>query len=75
MDVVAVKKTNRLQLLKLFPKIFSGGHIDHPAVKYCQVKSISIKPDINSDLIIDGEILGETPCKMELIANAIEIFN
>ena len=75
MDVVAVKKTNRLQLLKLFPKIFSGNHINHPVVKYNQVKSISIKPDINSALIIDGEILGETPCEMELVANAIEIFN
>ena len=75
MDVIAVKKTNRLQLLNLFPKIFSGNHINHPIVKYHQVKSISIKPDINSDLIIDGEIIGETPCEMKIVSDAIEIFN
>ena len=75
MDVVAVKKTNRLKLLKLFPKIFSGNHVNDSVVKYHQVKSISIKPDINSDLIIDGEILGQTPCKMEILANKIEILN
>ena len=39
MDVVAVKKTNRLKLLKLFPKIFSGNHVNDSVVKYHQIKS------------------------------------
>ena len=74
-DVVAVKKTSRLKLLTLFPKIFSGKHIDDPVVKYHQVHSISINPEINSSLIIDGEIIGKTPSKMEILPTAIEIFN
>ena len=74
-DVVAVKKTNRLKLFSLFPKIFSGSHINNPIVNYHQVKSISIEPDINSSLIIDGEILGQTPCEMEVLSNKIEVFN
>ena len=75
MDVVAVKKTNRLKLLKLFPKIFSGNHVNDPVVKYHQVKAISINPDINSDLIIDGEILGKTPCTMEVLGKKIDVLN
>jgi len=75
MDVVAVKKTNRLKLLKLFPKIFSGNHVNDPVVKYHQVKAISINPDINSDLIIDGEVLGKTPCTMEVLGKKIDVLN
>ena len=74
-DVVAVKKTNRLKLFRLFPTIFSGNHINDPAVNYHQVQSISIKPDINSNLIVDGEILGKTPCKMEILKKEIDVFN
>jgi len=74
-DVVAVKKTNRLTLLKLFPAIFSGNHINSSIVNYQQVKSISIKPKIDSSLIVDGEVVGRTPCNMVALPNAIEIFN
>ncbi len=75
MDVVAVQKTNRFKLLRLFPKIFSGNHINDSVVKYHQVKSIYIQPDINSNLIIDGEILGKTPCKMEILEQKIDVLN
>ena len=74
-DVVAVKKTNRLTLLKLFPAIFSGNHINSSIVNYQQVKSISIKPKIDSSLIVDGEVIGRTPCDMVALPNAIEVFN
>ena len=74
-DVVAVKKTSRLKLFKLFPTIFSGNHVNDSVVNYHQVKSISIKPDINSRLIVDGEIIGETPCQMEILPEKIEVFN
>ena len=74
-DVVAVKKTNRLKLFRLFPTIFSGNHINDPIVNYHQVQSISIKPDINSNLIVDGEIIGETPCTMEVLQKEIDVFN
>ena len=74
-DVVSVKKTSRLKLFKLFPTIFSGNHVNDPVVNYNQVHSISIKPDINSPLIVDGEILGETPCEMTIMPQILEVFN
>ena len=74
-DVVAVKKTSRMKLFKLFPTIFAGNHIKDSVVEYKQVKSIAIKPQINSDLIIDGEILGKTPCTMTINSKKIKVFN
>ena len=75
MDVIAVKKTNRLKLFSLFPKIFSGKHIEDPLVNYYQVDTISISPKINANLIVDGEILGKTPCTINVEQHKLEIFN
>ena len=74
-DIITVKKTNRLKLLKLFPKIFSGKHIDDPIVNYHQTSKLSIKPKINTPLIVDGEIVGRTPCSINILSKEIDIFN
>ena len=74
-DVIAVKKTTRTKLFKLFPKIFSGKHTLDPIVNYYQTNNISIKPAIDSPLIIDGEIIGRTPCKISVLPKKIDIFN
>ena len=74
-DVVTVKKTNSLTLFKLFPKIFSGKHINNPNVNYHQVKSISITPKINTKLIVDGEIIGRTPCSIKILPKNLDVFN
>ena len=58
-----------------FPKIFSGEHINNPIVNYHQVNSVSIKPKIDTALIIDGEIIGQTPCSINILPQAIDIFN
>ncbi len=74
-DVITVKKTTRLKLFKLFPKIFSGKHIDDPVVNYHQANQLTIKPKINTELIVDGEIIGTTPCSINILPKEIDIFN
>jgi len=74
-DIITVKKTTRLKLFKLFPKIFSGKHIDDPIVDYHQASKLSIKPKINTPLIVDGEIVGRTPCSINILPKKIDIFN
>ena len=57
----------------MFPKLFNGNHIYHPACEYVQSKSFSIRP-INNDLLnIDGEIIGQTPVDVTIIKNGIDI--
>jgi len=75
MDIVFVKKTNRLKLFTLFPKVFSGNHIHDPIANYCQANTISIKPKIDTSLIIDGEIIGDTPCRINILPKKIDILN
>ena len=62
-----------MKLLKLFPKIFSGRHIGDPAVDYRQVNKFSIFPEENSQLNIDGEVVGSTPAVVSVLPSEIEI--
>ena len=72
-DLIIVRKVSRLKLLKLFPKVFSGKHIGDPSVDYRQVKQFSIIPEEDSQLNLDGEVLGSTPVEVQVLPNEIEL--
>lgn len=73
MDLLIVRKAGRIKLLRMFPKIFSGKHIADPIVEYRQVRKFSIYPEEHSTLNIDGEILGCTPVKVEILEKEIDV--
>jgi diacylglycerol kinase family enzyme len=76
-DFLIVKKASLLKLLGLFPKVFSGKHMDSPLLQYAQTNHLIIetyKPEIVN---IDGEIKGNTsneilmyPRKLKIISQA-----
>ena len=72
-DLIVVKNNSRSTLLSVFPKLFDGGHVMHPACEYVKCKTFSIKPDQNEPLNIDGEIMGFAPVKVELIENGVDL--
>ena len=72
-DLIIVRKTSRINLLKLFPKLFSGDHIKSPLVEYRQVKNFSISLEETNDLTIDGEIIGSTPLYVQMIPKMINV--
>ena len=65
---------SKLQLLKLFPQIFSGAHIKSPYIEYLQAKTIKLIPETNDVLNIDGEAKCLTPVKVSVIPKKISIF-
>ena len=73
LDLLIVRKVGRIKLLRMFPKIFSGKHISDPIVEYRQVRKFSIYPEEQSTLNIDGEMLGSTPVKVEILSKEIEV--
>jgi len=66
MDIIVAGKMSRTSLLTTLPKIFKGTHINHPAVRSFKAKKATIKTWPNKTLLPDGEILGETPSKIEV---------
>ncbi len=73
-DLIVVKGATRIQMLKLFPKVFDGSHIESNLVDYYQAKTFELIPEHDDLLDIDGELTGTTPFKVEMISKAINIF-
>lgn len=74
LDLVILNKLSRLNLLKTFPKIFDGSHVDTPFVDYIQAKSIKLETNEPKILSPDGEVYGNFPAEVTCIPHAIDIF-
>ena len=60
LELFVVHKITRVELLKVFPKVFSGGHVTHPAVEFVSGTSFTLD---SGDLpaYADGEFVGNSP--------------
>ena len=67
-DIMILEPVSKVEFLKVFPKVFSGSHTNHPAVKTYRTKKISITAD--SVAYADGERIGRAPVSAECIASA-----
>jgi len=67
-DVMILKPVNKLEFLKVFPRVFSGSHITHPAVEIFRTKKITLAADAIA--YSDGERIGPAPVSAECIAGA-----
>ena len=61
LDIVLVKETGKLNLLKFLPVAVRGEHLDLELVVYRQARTITITPESNVDyLAVDGELILNT---------------
>jgi diacylglycerol kinase (ATP) len=67
-DVMILEPVSKLEFIKVFPKVFSGSHLSHPAVKTYRTQKISISADAVA--YSDGERIGRAPVSAECIASA-----
>jgi diacylglycerol kinase (ATP) len=67
-DVMILEPVSKIEFLKVFPKVFSGSHISHPAVKTYRTQKISISADAVA--YADGERIGRAPVSAECIPSA-----
>ncbi|GEN45070.1 diacylglycerol/lipid kinase family protein [Alkalibacillus haloalkaliphilus] len=74
-EVCIVKGISRWKLLRIFPSVFKGQHINHPAVRTYQGKNLIISS--NNPMIAhgDGEIVGETPFNIKILPSSIYVLS
>lgn len=72
-EYVRVGVLSRLSLLRTFPKIFSGRHIEHPAVSQTRVKTVRFAIDRDVDVMVDGEAVVVRPKAMSVLAGALRV--
>ena len=76
MDVVVIREHGqKMRLLKLFPKLFEGKHIEDPLCEYYQVRRCAILPKKEGPLNLDGDIMGRTPVRLEVVHKAFSVFS
>lgn len=67
-DVMILKPVGKIEFLKVFPKVFQGSHIDHPAVEIFRTRSIRLES--HAVAYADGERIGQLPVVAECIPEA-----
>lgn len=73
LDVCVVSGISKTELIRVFPQIFSGRHITHPAVTVIRGKKAKIETKEPFIIHADGEITGTTPETFEIIPQAIRL--
>lgn len=73
LDLCLVKEVTRRTLLRLFPTVFSGKHLELPQVEYLRSKSVTIATEEPGEVFADGEFLQETPVKVEVLPGQLEV--
>jgi len=61
LDLVIVKAMSRRALLAVFPKVYSGKHVGHPAVEFVQTRRAEITADRNLWMFGGGEPVRPVP--------------
>lgn len=74
LDIFIVNKISRFELLKVFPKVYSGEHITHPAVEFIMAKKITLSPEIHMPAFSDGEPVGFAPVTAQIAPGALKVY-
>jgi diacylglycerol kinase family enzyme len=73
LDVCFVRRAPKLRLLRLFPVVFSGGHLDRPEVVYGQCSGLRIESTPALDIFGDGEYIARTPAEVRVRPRALRV--
>jgi len=70
LDLFIVHKISRLELLKVFPKVFTGRHVSHPAVEFVELSSAHLDSQ-GLPVYSDGEHVGSSPLEVAAAPGAL----
>lgn len=73
LDVVVVGEIGRLELMRNFPKLYSGRHLDHPAFQLMKGKHITVELPDNQLVSYDGETDRADRLEIEVKPGAIRL--
>ncbi|MGZ4426684.1 MAG: diacylglycerol kinase [Nocardioidaceae bacterium] len=72
LDVVVIKAMSKVELLKTYPKLFSGAHVHHPQYEHHRVRSVTVAaPGIVA--YADGERVGALPLTVEVVPGSLRV--
>ena len=73
LDVVVIADIGKLEFLRTFPKVFSGRHVEHPAVAVHRAARVELEADRPLAVYADGEPAGTLPASFAVRPAAITV--
>lgn len=73
LDLIIVEEISKFELLRVFPRVFSGKHVDHPCIRHHRTKSLKLSSPRSLELFSDGEYVQDLPVKIEVLPKALPI--
>ena len=68
-----VRQVGKLRLLRLFPKVYRGGHIGLPEVEYFRAERVRVESEESLAVHADGEPAGQTPVEVSVARRALRV--
>ena len=73
LNISLVDVLGRLQIVRRFPSILSGGYVEDERVDYFTGKRLEIDAVPPAELQADGDIIGTTPATVELLPGTLQL--
>ena len=72
LDVLLLHEISTVEFLRVFPKVFKGAHVDHPAVEIIRGRSVTLEAD-RIVAYADGERFAPLPITVEVVPGAVTV--
>jgi diacylglycerol kinase (ATP) len=72
LDVLLLHEISTREFLKVFPKVFKGAHVTHPAVEIIRGRSVTLEAD-GIVAYADGERFAPLPITVEVVPGAVTV--
>ena len=76
LDICSIGKVGRIELLRVFPRVFRGKHLSHRAVSTHRAHRVVIRSRDEHDAIAvwgDGEPIGHLPIEITVVAKGLSV--
>jgi diacylglycerol kinase (ATP) len=74
LDVTLLRRLSRRRLLRLFPTIYRGRHVEYAEVLTRHARCVRLLAPAGLSLAPDGEFRGNTPATIECLPRDLSLF-
>jgi diacylglycerol kinase (ATP) len=72
LDVLVLREISTLEFLRVFPKVFKGTHVTHPAVEVLRGRQVTLEAE-GIVAYADGERFAPLPLSLEVVPAAVTV--
>jgi len=72
LHVVVIGAVGKGTFLRVFPRVFGGGHVRHPAVTTWSGRTVTVEGE-DCEMWADGDLLGPLPVTCEAVPGALRV--